>query len=74
VEKAGRGKLRCHPIKLDQGQNGKQVIRVWIPGDAGPTDGQTMGEWAKDACVSFESDLAKFGRHFAGPQREEQDP
>jgi putative DNA primase/helicase len=74
VEKAGRGKLRCHPIKLDQGQNGKQVIRVWIPGDAGPTDGQTLGEWAKDACVSFESDLAKFGRHFAGPQREEQDP
>jgi putative DNA primase/helicase len=73
VEKAARGKLRCHSVKLDQGQNGKQVIRVWIPGDVGPPDGQTMGEWAKESCVAFESDMARFGRHFAGSKGEDGD-
>lgn len=73
VEKAGRGKLRCHSVKLDQGQNGKQVIRVWIPGDAGPPDGQTMGEWAKESCVAFENDMARFGRHFGGGRGEDGD-
>ena len=73
VEKAARGKLRCHSVKLDQGQNGKQAIRVWIPGDAGPPDGQTMGEWAKDSCVAFESDMARFNRHFGGGKGEDVD-
>jgi putative DNA primase/helicase len=73
VEKAARGKLRCHSVKLDQGQNGKQAIRVWIPGDAGPPDGQTMGEWAKDSCVAFESDMARFSRHFGGGKGEDGD-
>jgi putative DNA primase/helicase len=73
VEKAARGKLRCHSVKLDQGQNGKQAIRVWIPGDAGPPDGQTMGEWAKESCAAFESDMARFGRHFGGSKSEDGD-
>jgi putative DNA primase/helicase len=73
VEKAARGKLRCHSVKLDQGQNGKQAIRVWIPGEAGPQDGQTMGEWAKDSCVAFESDMARFSRHFGGGKGEDGD-
>ena len=73
VEKAARGKLRCHSVKLDQGQNGKQAIRVWIPGEAGPPDGQTMGEWAKESCAAFESDMARFGRHFGGSKGEDGD-
>jgi putative DNA primase/helicase len=73
VEKAARGKLRCHSVKLDQGQNGKQAIRVWIPGEAGPPDGQTMGEWAKESCAAFESDMARFGRHFGGSKSEDGD-
>jgi putative DNA primase/helicase len=73
VEKAARGKLRCHSVKLDQGQNGKQAIRVWIPGEAGPPEGQTMGEWAKDSCVAFESDMARFSRHFGGGKGEDGD-
>ena len=72
VEKAARGKLRCHSVKLDHGQSGKQVIRVWIPGDAKPPDGQTLGDWAKESCVAFESDLAKFHRHLGGPKAEEE--
>jgi putative DNA primase/helicase len=67
VEKAARGRLRCHPVKLDQGVHGKQVIRMWIPGDAGPGDGQTMGEWARDCCTAFEVDLSRFHQHDGAP-------
>lgn len=71
VEKAARGKLRCHSVKLDQGQSGKAVVRVWIPGDLKPSDDQTLGEWARESCVAFESDLMKFSRHLGGPKAEE---
>lgn len=68
VEKAARGRLRCHQVKLDQGVAGKAVIRVWIPGDAGPPGDMTMGEWAKASVEAFESDLSTFAQHEAGPR------
>lgn len=74
VEKAARGKLRCHSVKLDQGQSGKQVIRVWIPAGLKLPDDQTMGEWARESCAAFETDLSKFHRHLGGPKAEEDGP
>jgi putative DNA primase/helicase len=60
VEKVARGKVRCHPVKLDQAINGKQQLRVWIPDGCGPPDGETMGEWARSCVDQFEDTLRRF--------------
>jgi putative DNA primase/helicase len=60
VEKAARGRLSLKPVKLDQGFNGRDWLRVWVPGDAGPMDGASIGSWARQAVDAFEAELSKF--------------
>lgn len=60
VEKVARGKVRCHPVKLDKAVNGKEQLRVWIPDGCGPPEDQTMGEWARTCVDEFEDTLRRF--------------
>lgn len=60
VEKASRDRLRCEPVKLDREVNGKGWLRIWVPGEAGPPEGYTRGEWARECVEAFEDDLRRF--------------
>jgi hypothetical protein len=60
VEKAAAGRLRLQPYKLDKNLNGRDWMRMWLPGDSGPPEGQAAGEWAREAAEEFEEALRRF--------------
>jgi putative DNA primase/helicase len=60
VEKAARGAVRCHPVKLDRQINGKEWVRVWMPESTGAPDDVPLGQWARESVEAFEDTLRKF--------------
>lgn len=52
--------LRYKVVKLDDGKNGKQADRMWIPSGCGKPDSMTEGAWAADSAAEFEAKLADF--------------
>lgn len=67
VEKALRDRVRIQPCKLDAEVNGKNWLRVWVPGDLEAPDGKTVGGWARECVEAFEDALRDFGAVEATP-------
>jgi len=64
VEKAAGKRLRCQPVRLDKPFNGKEWLRIWVPGDCAPVDGhhESVGHWARECVDAFEDVLRTFGQ------------
>lgn len=57
VEKVLRDKARCMPARLDSSVNGRDWMRMWVPGDLQPPEGMTIGAWARECVIEFEEVL-----------------
>jgi len=52
--------VRLKPVKLDDAENGRRTVRIWIPVGCGASEGTTEGLWAYECVQAFRKPLGKF--------------